>query len=157
VPRLTQLEPVPVHRRQPARPAPDVRGKDLGGGAVEVVVDRPGTWTLLLFLSPRCDGCASLWSALGAPGPRGLEGVQVAAVTGALARREAATVRRQVPPGATSPVVVSPDAFGAYGVHGAPFFVLVDGDGPVVATEGVAWALDQVVADVDRARTARRA
>jgi len=52
-------------------------------------------------------------------------------------------------------VVQSSGGWDAYRVQGPPFFVLVDGSagaGTTVATEGVAWAVEQIAADVARAR-----
>jgi hypothetical protein len=51
-------------------------------------------------------------------------------------------------------VVRSGTAFHDYRVH-APFFVVVEGDGPSVAIEGVAWDPADVVHHVVTARQAR--
>jgi hypothetical protein len=45
-------------------------------------------------------------------------------------------------------VVMSEDAWTDYGVHSAPFFVLVDGERSRVASEGVAWAVDQIASAI---------
>jgi hypothetical protein len=47
---------------------------------------------------------------------------------------------------------MSDDAWSDYGVHAGPFFVLVDGANAKVATEGVAWSLEQITAAVATAR-----
>ena len=70
---------------------------------------------------------------------------------GGRAPRTAVPSRRLVPSDAE--LVMSDDAWRAYGVHGAPFFVLVDGAGSRVATEGVAWG---VVQTADHVRAALR-
>lgn len=149
---LRRLEPVPTHRDRPATPASDLVGTDLSGRPVTVPVGGAGRRTLLLFLSAHCDGCGPLWGALA--DPAGLGGLEVVAVVDAPDRRARAAVRRLVARRHRRAVVASGEAFRAYRAH-APFFVLVVdegvGDGPRVATEGVAWGLEQVVGDVARA------
>jgi hypothetical protein len=49
------------------------------------------------------------------------------------------------------PVVASDPVHSAYRVHGPPFFVLVDGPGCRVVTEGVAWGASQVADHVRQA------
>ena len=49
-------------------------------------------------------------------------------------------------------VVMSDAAWSDYGVHAGPFFVLVDGSQNRVASEGVAWSLDQITAAIAAAR-----
>jgi hypothetical protein len=142
---------VPVFRDHPTAVV-DVHGTDLRGRPAEVSVRRVGTFTLLLFLSSHCDGCGPLWGALDDPAGSGLEGLDIFGLVREEDRRERAAVRRLVPRGATGRVLVAPQAFVDYRVHGAPFYVLVDGDRSEVAVEGVAWALEQIAADVARAR-----
>jgi hypothetical protein len=154
-PRLTRLVAVPTFRDQPSMAAVDIDGVDLNGRTAHLRVDHPGTFTLLLFLKSNCDGCGPLWEAVADPGAHGLGGLEVAGVIRIADRKERSAMRRLVPRSARPRVMVAPQAFTDYRVHGGPFFVLVDGSGPVVATEGVAWALDQLRADVARARTAR--
>ena len=49
-------------------------------------------------------------------------------------------------------VVMSDDAWSDYGVHAGPFFVLVDGGAARVATEGVAWSVEQITGAITAAR-----
>jgi hypothetical protein len=181
VPALDRLVPVPTYRDHPATVARDLSGQGPDGRPVAVPVVGTGRWTLLLFLSTDCPGCLPLWEALVDPVAWGLDGDGlVVAVTrdpgqespaavDALAAVGTRTVRAEsvaggdlagTRGGAVAPtlVVMSSAAWSAYRVQGPPFFVLVDGStsaGPggevPVATEGVAWGVAQIAADVRRA------
>jgi hypothetical protein len=140
-------------------PASDVDGRDLTGRRCTLRLTSPGEWTLLLFLSAHCDGCAPFWTVPRAPTSCGLEPGDVAVVvTRDPADEDEETLATLSGEGdpvseSTEPVVslvMSSSAWRTYRVHGPPFFVLVDGAS--VATEGVAWSLEQVAADVARAR-----
>lgn len=163
---------MPTYRDQPATVAVDVVGVDVGGRPHRVPVLETGRWTLLIFLATTCDGCQPLWDALGDPVACGLATDElVVTITRDPGEEDPLAVRRLAPAVAT--IVMSTATWSAYRVQGPPFFALVDGspgavaaDGgstrpgvlvPVrVATEGVAWSVGQVAADVRRAR-ARRA
>lgn len=130
----------------------DVAGCDVDGAPRRVALSAPGCWTLLVFLGPRCDACEPFWSA--SPTALGLRaGDRVALVLRPPADRRASDELRVRASAVAEPaqVVVSDDAWAAYGVLGAPFYVLVDGE--AVVTEGVAWSLGQVGDDVARARS----
>jgi hypothetical protein len=134
--------------------AGDVEGVDLEGRRVQVAVVGSGQWTLLVFLSAGCHGCLPIWEALADPVGSGLATDEVVvAVTRDPEIDDPASLRPLVPAG--THVVMSSTAWAAYRVQGPPFFALVDGRagaGPTVATEGVAWAVEQIGADVSRAR-----
>ncbi len=155
-PDLSGLRPIPTFVDRPTTLASDFEGRDLSGAEVSVTVRRPGQWTLLLFLSSDCDGCLPFWQALTDPPAHGLTVDQVVVVAQGSGKGDAAAVRPLVPPQSLALVVTSPEAYTAYRVHGGPFFVLVDGSAPVVATEGVAWGLSQVADDVAAAGLGRR-
>lgn len=162
---------MPTYRDRPATLAVDVVGVDAGGRPYRVPVLETGRWTLLLFLSTTCDGCQPLWDALGDPVGCGLATDElVVTVTRDPSEEDPLAVRRVAP--AVASVVMSTAAWSAYRVQGPPFFALVDGTpgaapggggstrpgvlAPVrVATEGVAWSVGQVAADVRRARARR--
>lgn len=144
------LVQVPLRSARP--PVVDVEGTDLWGRAVRAELATPGRWTLLLFLGSRCDGCAPFWGAAGAPGSLGLSATDhVRIVTRDAGVEDAAAVRALLAGlRAAALAVMSTPAWRAYGVLGPPFFTAVDG--AAVRSEGVAWSVDQVAADVARAR-----
>ncbi|HMD44840.1 MAG TPA: hypothetical protein VKG43_01675 [Acidimicrobiales bacterium] len=153
-PSLRGAVPVPTFRGSPATPASDLHGRDLDGQALDVRVVGARGWFLLLFLSSGCVGCHEWWEVAAGPGRSGVVTDEtVIAVTRGDGREDPAAVRRLA--GATTTVIMSDDVWATYRVHGPPFFVLVDGTRGIVATEGVAWAAEQVAADVRRAREGR--
>lgn len=153
---LDHLVSVPVRTAPLA--AANVTGTDIEGRLVTLRVASAGVWTLLVFVGSHCDGCAPFWRAVTDPASLGLEEGDVAiAVTHDLEREDLRAIERAlVPtgtgsdPGTLGRIVMSSGAWRAYGVQGPPFFVLVDGE--AVVTEGVAWSVAQVRADVGRAR-----
>ena len=137
--------------------AADVCGVRLSGEPVRVAVRGASRWTLLLFLSSGCDGCRSLWSAVADPehaGLAGLGGSRVVVVARDAAREDVAELRLRAGAVGAARVVLSSAAWEAYSVLGPPFFALVDGSSGRVASEGVAWSVEQVVSDVGRATRA---
>src|SRR5579875_4033106 len=162
-PRLEHLVAVPTG--SPGAPATDVEGWDLDGRVRTLRVASPGRWTLLVFLGARCDGCRPFWSVAGAPTAVGLSARdEVVVVTRGPKEEDPAELAElagppepAAPPGAperscrtAGALVMSDAAWRAYRVHGPPFFVLLDGVKVVV--EGVLWSLEQLAADVARAR-----
>lgn len=155
-PELRDLVAVPTGA--PRLAASDVVGWDLTGRRRTVRLASAGHWTLLLFLGSHCDGCQPFWSVAGSPLACGLEPQDTAIIVthgpdGEKPDVLAALVGGE-PADASELLVMSDAAWRAYRVHGPPFFVLVDG--VEVATEGVAWSLDQVAADAGRARRGQR-
>jgi hypothetical protein len=143
---------VPTFRGAPATVSSDLAGVDPDGRPIEVGVVGSGRWTLLVFLTTDCLGCLAMWDALAEPVTAGLPtDERVVIVTRDPPAKDPSVLRRAR--GTT--VVMSSAAWSAYRVHGPPFYVLVDGNagspGPV-ATEGVAWDVAQIAADVDRTR-----
>lgn len=147
-PDLRNLVAVPDRARGPVA-AVDVVGTDLAGVPSTLRIDG-APHTLLLFLTSGCDGCQPFWPALVDPASLGLSaGDRVAAIGRDADRDDTAALAQLAPPGAT--VVCAGNAWTAYRVAGPPFFALVDGANGRVVTEGVAWAVPQVAADVRRA------
>ena len=151
-PELQDVVAVPVGVRR--LPVTDVDGSDLEGRPRRLRLASAGHWTLLLFLGSRCDGCLPFWATVPGPTACGLEprdavvvvtrgpGDEDPGAVGALAGHHLA--------GESGLVVMSDAAWRAYRVLGPPFFVLVDG--VEVVAEGVACSVEQVAADVARAR-----
>lgn len=134
-------------RRSSARTGPGpatIAGHTPDGGAVSLSLVR-GRDTLVAFLSSGCSACAPIWRALAhepvdAPG-----GARVVVVTRGPDLESASGVA-EVASGARVTVVMSSEAFDAFDVPGAPYFVYVDGETGRVRGEGTARAWDQVVA-----------
>jgi hypothetical protein len=144
-PPLRRLVSVPTHRDHPStRPAP-VRGVDARGASVTFDPVSRAEWALLLFLSTTCDGCADVWAAAGRGGV-GLEVDSVVVVTAGATREDADEVRGRSPEGVLT--IMSDEAWTTYRVAGPPFFVLIDGVGAEVATEGVVVSPDDVIEHV---------
>ncbi len=53
-------------------------------------------------------------------------------------------------------VVMSEAAWSDYEVHSGPFFVLIDGRARRIASEGVAWSVEQMRAAIAAARSGGR-
>ncbi len=138
----------------PRLPASDVDGWDLTGRARTLRLASPGRWALLLFLGSDCDGCLPFWEVPRTPALCGLEAEDMAVVvTRGPDDEEPEALAALVggdPVESPELLFLSSAAWRAYRVLGPPFFVLVDGD--EVVTEGVAWSVEQVAADVARAR-----
>ncbi len=152
-PTLSGLRTVPDGGERVGTPAPGLSGHDLEGRPAAVQLAGAGRPTLLLFLSSSCDGCVPFWAALADPPAAGFDRLDLVAVVSGAGKGAPDRVGPMVPPGAVASVVVAPAAYRDYRVAGGPFFVLVErrAQGPVVATEGVAWSPAQVAADCARA------
>jgi hypothetical protein len=126
-----------------------IRGTTLSG---EPVVHDPAEgWTLVMFLSTSCDGCQELWEAFAEPDSSALpSGVRNLVVTRAATEQPEKVAARS----GRAAVVLSDEAWADYGVHSGPFFVLVDPQRARVATEGVAWSVDQIASAVVHAMRA---
>lgn len=134
----------PQHARSRADAVPAaLSGVTPGGDPVTLAFDGGAAApTLLAFLTSGCSTCAGFWASLG---ERRLAGVQTVIVTRGAERERPARLRSLAPEGVA--VVMSSPAWEAYGVPGAPYFVLVDEE---IRGEGVAtgWpALASLIAD----------
>ena len=101
------------------QPAAPIEGVDPGGRALSVQVSTGGT--ALVFLTSSCQPCQPFWT--GTPPPNG---VLVTPSPATESRRRVAELAR---PGQV--VVMSSEAWHAYGVRRAPWLVMVE-DGRVV-------------------------
>jgi hypothetical protein len=143
--RLDELQPGGTATAAPARTstaAHDVSGVSLGGDAMHVGVTRPGTATLLAFLTSGCGTCAEFWDAFADPRTRLPEGVGLLVVTKDPSHESAVRLRELAPSGVR--VVMSSRAWVDYDVPASPYFVHIDGGGRL-AGEGTAQRLDQVL------------
>jgi hypothetical protein len=103
-------------------------------------------WTILVFLSTSCGGCQELWDAFADPDSSPIPRDLTTVVVTRSPELEAADTVARLCGGAS--VVMSDDAWSDYGVHAGPFFVLVDGGAAAVASEGVAWSVEQITAAI---------
>jgi hypothetical protein len=151
-PPLRRLVSVPTHRDHPStRPAP-VRGVDAWGAPVSFDPVSRAEWALLFFLSTSCEGCADVWAAAReADSGIAREVDAVVVVTGGPAREDPDEIRHRSAEGVLT--IMSDEAWTTYRVAGPPFFVLIDGVGAEVATEGVVVSPGDVV---DHVRWAKR-
>jgi hypothetical protein len=152
-PELRHLVPVPTGAR--ALPAVDIDGVDIEGRPQTLRVAQPGRWTLLVFVGSHCDGCLPFWKLAGAPAQCGLAPRDTIALVSrgpSNERPDALAALMATWHGSRSALglIMSDTAWRDYRVHGAPFFVLLDG--VEVTTEGVAWSAEQLASDVGRAR-----
>lgn len=164
-----KLGSAPVRRSATAQPtetstlgpAVDITGVTPTGDATRVAVAGVQHVTLLAFLSTGCGVCAEFWDKL--PGElrgerRDGAAPRIVVVTQGVEAESPGGVASLTPPGAT--VVMSSDAWEAYGVRGAPYFALVDGPSSRIVGEGTASSWDRVRTllgrvDEDRATEAR--
>jgi hypothetical protein len=130
--------------RAEATPASDVVGQTLAGEPIHIGVGGAGTNTLLVFLSSGCLSCRSLWDGL-EPGvrPRMPGGARLVVVTKDTDQESPRKLRDLAP--RDVPVVMSSEAWEAYGVPASPYFIYVDGPSGEVHGEGAASQWSQVV------------
>jgi hypothetical protein len=129
-------------REGAAGPGFDVTGTTLAGESVHVAVNGAEHLTLVAFLSSTCLTCQRFWTAFADPHVVVPGGARLVIVTKALASESESALRRLAPPNVTT--VLSDRAWDAYGVPGAPYFVLVDGPSGDVVGEGSGSSWDQV-------------
>jgi hypothetical protein len=149
-PTLERLVSVPSRRPGSERPAPDVDGVDWSGAPCRLRLLTTGPPWLLLFLGSRCDGCHPFWSAASRTETLGLGPEEAVAIVTRPPPLEDPVGLRALVPAAGVTLLLSDTAWTDYRVQGPPFFTLVDA-GRVV-TEGVAWSVEYVAAEVSRAR-----
>jgi hypothetical protein len=124
------------------RAAVDVVGQTPEGDAVRLALVGTRRTTLMAFLTTGCASCASVWRDI-ADEPSGDDGDErLIIVTRGPEMESPAEVAALAPQGVT--VVQSTEAWEAYGIAGAPYFVLVDGASGEIRGEGSAAAWGQV-------------
>ena len=136
--------------RRPSRPEPpvvglaatDLRGTTPAGSPLEVVLgDRR---LVLLFLTSSCYGCQLIWAGFGARNAAGQGrdgGDAIVLVTPDSSTESAKAVARVAPEGMV--VLMSSEAWHAYGVTAAPWCVVVAGG--MIASAGPAPASAEAV------------
>jgi hypothetical protein len=130
------------------RPASDIAGPTPGGDAVVKSMSVGDSPTLVAFLSTGCITCRGFWEDMAPERSGAPEGTRTVIVTQGEEAESPSKVADLAPAGI--PVVMSTDAWEAYGIPVAPYFVLVERG--VVVGEGAAASWDQVRDLLDRAR-----
>jgi hypothetical protein len=138
--------------RDESRPATDIVGVTPSGDAANIAVVGARHSTLLAFLTSGCSTCSEFWSAFADPRLKIPGDARLVVVTKGEEGESPSRLRKFVPHGA--PVVMSSDAWAAYDVPVAPYFVYVDGLSARVVGEGAAstWPhlagmMEQALAD----------
>jgi hypothetical protein len=142
-PDLRPLVEVPNYLGSRPVTAQPIRGTTVSGEPV--VHELTEGTTLLMFLSTSCDGCQELWEAFGDAGHPAFPATLSRLV---VTRRSTEDPGKAAGQAGSATVVMSDEAWADYAVHSGPFFVLVDGAGSRILTEGVAWSVDQITAAV---------
>lgn len=127
----------------PPKQGHDIVGSTPTGDALSIAVAGNGRLTLLAFLTSGCVTCLEFWSAFSArPAPAVPGDARLVVVTKGPEAESAAALSRLTP--SAAPVVMSSEAWAAYDVPVAPFFVLVDGETGAIVGEGAASNWSQV-------------
>jgi hypothetical protein len=136
--------------RADGRSATDVAGESPIGDAVNVGVAGSPDPTLLAFLTSGCLTCAGFWEAFARPERLVVPGDARLVVVTKSGGNESVSKLRDLAP-ETVPVVMSSEAWEAYDVPVAPYFVYVDGPSGQVLGEGAASTWEQVVSLLSQA------
>jgi hypothetical protein len=139
--RETLLAPPATRDR---RRAPDLDGEAVHGDEfVHVAVADVAHRTLLAFLSSGCLTCRAFWESFADPETLGLPGdIRLVVVTKDRDEESPHALHELAPTGVTT--IASSRAWAAYGVPGAPYFVLVDGPRGRIDGEGTGTNWSQV-------------
>jgi hypothetical protein len=134
----TRAGSLPQAARRVSGNATDIVGVTPSGAAVALGMGRPGEQTLLLFLSSGCTSCGTFWDALG----EGRTGARTVVVARDAAEESPSRLTQLAAPGVD--VVLSSQAWDAYGVPGSPYAVVIGPDGDITG-EGTARSWDQLL------------
>ena len=135
---------LPRTARRATGTATDIVGVTPSGAAVALGVGRSGEQTLLLFLSSGCTQCGTFWNALAG----GRTGARTIVVTRDAEEESPSRLRQLAPPDVD--VVLSSQAWDAYGVPGSPYAVIIGEQGAITG-EGMAGTWEQLLSLVTQA------
>lgn len=147
-PTIRTVEGVPGPAGASGQRATDIAGRTATGGTRTVSVTNTDTPTLLAFLTTGCTTCANFWQAF-ADGVRLPGDARLVIVTKGPDEESPADVAAVAAEHLVT--IQSTDAWDAYRVPVAPYFVLVDGRRGIVAGEGAASSWELVSDLLDRA------
>lgn len=121
----------------------DVVGTTPAGDSIAVGLQGSGEPTLLAFLTSGCQTCAGFWEAFGKADQLSVPGgARLVVVTKGPEHESQSRVAELAP--SQLPVVMSDQAWEAYGVPVAPYFIYVDGASERIVGEGAAGTWDHV-------------
>jgi len=136
--------------RESSRPASDVAGLTPEGDAASVAIVGVQHPTLLAFLTSGCTTCVGFWSAFADPeGVRVPGDARLVVVTKGAEAESPSRLRKFTTPGLV--VVMSSDAWTAYDVPVAPYFVYLDGPSGRIVGEGAAGTWEQLTGMMEQA------
>jgi hypothetical protein len=136
------LSPIAL-QAQPGRRSHDLAGESVHDESVHIAVDATSHRTLVAFLSSGCLTCQEFWHAFDRPEALDLPAdMRLVVVTKSTTEESVSAVRSLAPAGV--PLVMTSDAWDAYGVPGSPYFVVVDGEQGRVIGEGTGATWEQV-------------
>lgn len=135
---------------RPEREGVDLVGETPDHDAVSIAVRGAKHLTLLAFLTSTCSTCLGFWDAFAASEVEVPGDARLVLVTKGVDAESPGSVRK-LAPGIKVPVVMSSEAWEAYEVPVAPFFVLVDGASGAVIGEGAASNWGQVTSMLQQA------
>jgi hypothetical protein len=121
----------------------DLVGVDPWGDPTTIAVAGAPQRTLLVFLSSGCLTCHHFWEAFADPSTLGLRADVRPVIVVKDAAQESVGRIQELAPSAV-PVIASSEAWEAYAIPVAPYFVLVDGPTERVLGEGAAATWEQV-------------
>jgi len=147
--RPPRLEAVP-RRESNERIGADVSGRTPHGDAFSIGIAGSSTPTLLAFLTSGCLTCAGFWEAFDQPDELQVPGdARLVVVTKSGGAESISALRKLAP--ADVPVVMSTEAWEAYNIPVAPYFVYVDGPSGEIVGEGAASNWEQVASLLSQA------
>ncbi len=141
--------PRPEARAEP-RHAADLVGVTPTGDALSIAVVGAQHSTLIAFLTSGCSTCAEFWSAFASAARLPVPGdARLIVVTKGAEGESPGRLRKFTP--RDVPVVMSSEAWAAYDVPVAPYFVYVDGPSGEVVGEGAAATWSNLVGMMEQA------
>ncbi len=149
-PRAAARPAEPQHMTRPDREATDLVGETPRGDAISISVAGAPHSTLLAFLTSGCSTCAGFWSAFADTDRLRVPGdARLVAVTKGPEGDSPGRLTKFAPPDV--PVVMSSDAWDAYDVPVAPYFVYVDGPSGAIIGEGASMTWEHLCGMLEQA------
>jgi len=143
---------IPTLGGLPETPCAVIAGESPFGESFTFEPAGSATDTLLAFISTDCIGCQQMVEAAQSHQDFGGPTVNLVFVGRDLAEEDGVALRQWATQLQSVPLVLSTKAFSDYGVRGGPFYVLAPAGGGKRLSEGVVIGVEQVAAEVRRAR-----